>query len=1285
MKKGLLVILFLLVFISFSCLSFVSATPLYSWDCSQITSSTTSCSSGWPFITGASQSVRCCYSGTGVSVVSCNGLTLQKTSCGTTQGCNEQGCVAGHSCFSSTGSFVGYLPNGESCPEVSQPHTLTINVYNQGVVSINVDEQPEGSCGDYTNGEHRECIISVGDGASVELSADHGPVSWTEDCISAANGGGCSFVMTGDKRATITFGSSTTPTCTDGIKNGVETGVDCGGTCPACPVNPVCPNGICENGETPVNCLADCHPYKLTVYGINPGGTGSGITTGVVKGTTSPRVIDNSPGGVGQVYMPSLPTYVVLSATETSQAFFTGWSGGGCSGTGTCEVYVDSYKTVNAIFKPLCKETDWTSTLGTCRLNAQTQTWKQTKTWTKTNPNCLTDRPNSVNHPATETVDCVPVLPTDWELRINFQGVGFGGVYSYIDESYISQDGLIKCKDKNNWVTQDCVKNYNFASVYLKAIPIVAGNYKFVNWVYPKNPDGSPIVCEQGQTSPICKFTPNVNDFAGYTTRPTLSLIAYFDCETSKDYCQDVDGDGYGNPATKVSGRFCNDADAEKAGYINNCGDCDDNINAFSFCNPSDISQLDCCDTGSSPRYKWGVNGTCSTIAVDRKSCTDAIYNAYTNLCSNPVFAACGFCTHPDATRQCGFDSACEASTKTEVQMSQTQGFQKVNNKWVFNGYTKSDGNTEYCGNTKQCVISTFNVAPNIISGKDFYIFMPGGNSIFNIDSFLGAGYLTRTDYCNNALQAGFPEDYRCNLRLSDFTKNNYYFNPNAESMIINSRYGEFEKSGFQKFLDICNKVGANPLKGYWQTDCVIKDKCKDGGNNDGYKNLFQIAPYKNWIKGVNGEVQDTSGNKIKLNAANSLMVRLKDVDNPACRQYCYDGDVDGFCGTAADYTKQTGKGDFSTAYLESTYFKDCDDNPNDDLSYNSPYWQIMFQRILVNVPCSVVDASGKYQSGGVPTGGWFGGNLGNDFLYGDWDDGNQDFRLNGIFRPDKNTVLASPNNYCWIKAARKKIGGVLLDSSYVHPFMNFPANSDVCTLNLDTNCNKGGKSGYDFNSLVYDSVTPFDNDISTGNELYANEGTSSGKLVNVDYACWQGPGYGLYTLERLWPGTAGIVLMVGVIALAPVSPFIGTAALAIGGVSVGVSFTENLFQLFKEADETGKMSPYTAIKLGVDLGNLALLLPAARKVGKKPTDPCCPKKPVIETPPGGCFLAGTKILMENGSYINIENITTEDRVVAYDIENNRAENVSVTETFVRNSSGYFIIKYKLKDSGEDL
>src|SRR5690606_34810781 len=44
-------------------------------------------------------------------------------------------------------------------------------------------------------------------------------------------------------------------TCDDGVQNQGETGVDCGGPCPACPT---CDDGIQNQGETGVDCGGPC-------------------------------------------------------------------------------------------------------------------------------------------------------------------------------------------------------------------------------------------------------------------------------------------------------------------------------------------------------------------------------------------------------------------------------------------------------------------------------------------------------------------------------------------------------------------------------------------------------------------------------------------------------------------------------------------------------------------------------------------------------------------------------------------------------------------------------------------------------------------------------------------------------------------------------------------------------------------------------------------------------------------------------------------------------------------
>ncbi len=86
--------------------------------------------------------------------------------------------------------------------------------------------------------------------------------------------------------------------------------------------------------------LAPLGNFSLTV---NKSGTGSGSVT------SSPAAID-----CGATCSHDFPANTSITLTARSSAFsiFSGWSGGGCSGTGTCTVDMTSDQSVTAAFKP---------------------------------------------------------------------------------------------------------------------------------------------------------------------------------------------------------------------------------------------------------------------------------------------------------------------------------------------------------------------------------------------------------------------------------------------------------------------------------------------------------------------------------------------------------------------------------------------------------------------------------------------------------------------------------------------------------------------------------------------------------------------------------------------------------------------------------------------------------------------------------------------------------------------------------------------------------------------
>jgi len=111
--------------------------------------------------------------------------------------------------------------------------------------------------------------------------------------------------------------------------------------------------------------LADATTYCYRVRAFNGGGysdysnTACGTTPSVfglavLRMGTGSGVVTSSPGGIacGPSCSASYPsgTSVTLSAAPASGSTFTGWSGGGCSGTATCTVAVTAVTTVTASF-----------------------------------------------------------------------------------------------------------------------------------------------------------------------------------------------------------------------------------------------------------------------------------------------------------------------------------------------------------------------------------------------------------------------------------------------------------------------------------------------------------------------------------------------------------------------------------------------------------------------------------------------------------------------------------------------------------------------------------------------------------------------------------------------------------------------------------------------------------------------------------------------------------------------------------------------------------------------
>jgi Metallo-peptidase family M12/Secretion system C-terminal sorting domain len=123
-----------------------------------------------------------------------------------------------------------------------------------------------------------------------------------------------------------------TSSCTDGIQNGQETGIDCGGpNCPACPSGPSCSDGIQNGQETGIDCGGPNCPACPTCSDGIQNGQETGIDCGGPACAACPTCNDGVQNGqetgvdCGGPNCPACPGGG--SVTLSGHYFETGWDG----------------------------------------------------------------------------------------------------------------------------------------------------------------------------------------------------------------------------------------------------------------------------------------------------------------------------------------------------------------------------------------------------------------------------------------------------------------------------------------------------------------------------------------------------------------------------------------------------------------------------------------------------------------------------------------------------------------------------------------------------------------------------------------------------------------------------------------------------------------------------------------------------------------------------------------------------------------------------------------------
>jgi len=317
-------------------------------------------------------------SGTGAGTVTSSPAGIN---CGAT--CSQSvnhGSVVTLTASPSTGSsFAGWSGGGCSgtgtcavtvTSATSVTATFTLNTYTLSVTigastgAGSVSSSPAGiSCG-------ADCSEVYSHGTPVTLTATPSANSTFSGWSGACTGtGSCTVSMIGPNVVTATFAIATYPLTValtgsgSGSVSSSPAGISCGADC----------SEVVNHGT--VMTLTASPSFGSTFTGWSGGGcTGTGTCTVTVTSATSVTAtftlnkytLSVNKNGTGNGSVTSSPagiscgvdcsefvshgTTITLTASPSADSIFTGWSGGGCSGTGTCTVTLTANTTVTADF-----------------------------------------------------------------------------------------------------------------------------------------------------------------------------------------------------------------------------------------------------------------------------------------------------------------------------------------------------------------------------------------------------------------------------------------------------------------------------------------------------------------------------------------------------------------------------------------------------------------------------------------------------------------------------------------------------------------------------------------------------------------------------------------------------------------------------------------------------------------------------------------------------------------------------------------------------------------------
>ena len=265
--------------------------------------------------------------------------------------------------------------SGDTPPAPAAPVSVTLTSANAGNGTGTITSNPAGiNCG-------ATCTLTVSSGTVVTLTAAPAPnntlADWGGACATAS--ATCAITVTSNQTVTTTFNTSTaTPALTITNAGAGNGSVTCNGA--AC--NPTDPwgtsitlSGVPQAGSSFAGwsgggCAgtADCTVLLWDNTAITATFNTLPVTAqlSVTKNGTGSGTVTSSPAGIncGATCSANFSggTIVTLTASVSAGSTFAGWAGGGCSGTGTCDVTLSADTAVTATFNTVSPTSSLTVT-----------------------------------------------------------------------------------------------------------------------------------------------------------------------------------------------------------------------------------------------------------------------------------------------------------------------------------------------------------------------------------------------------------------------------------------------------------------------------------------------------------------------------------------------------------------------------------------------------------------------------------------------------------------------------------------------------------------------------------------------------------------------------------------------------------------------------------------------------------------------------------------------------------------------------------------------------------